>query len=75
MFFPICISVCVYVRVETCVLWNISLRCVTFIYAVRYLMMQRCVAFFSVAFVYLCEAVILFLSKTPDWSNRELNIQ
>ena len=32
------------------------------------LMMQRCVAF-----VQLCEAVLPCLSKTPDWSNKELN--
>ena len=48
-------------------LWNISLRCITFIYAVEYfLMMQGYTAFFYVAFVSLCEAVLLRLSKTPD---------
>ena len=44
-------------------LWKISL------------MMQECATFFYVVFVKLCEAVLLCLSKTPDWSNEELKGQ
>ncbi|CAO2599857.1 hypothetical protein LEMLEM_LOCUS10038 [Lemmus lemmus] len=42
-------------------LWNICL------------VMQRCVAFFYIAFVSFCEAVLRCLSKTPDWANKELS--
>ena len=38
-------------------------------------MMQRYVAFFYVIVIELCEAMLLCLSKTPDWSNKELNGQ
>ena len=36
-------------------------------------MIQGCVAFFYVAFIQLCEAVLLYLSKTPDWFNWTAN--
>ena len=58
------------------VLWTISLRCVTsFILWVNCSILQRCSAFYYVAFVYLHKAVLLCLTKFPDWSTKALNGQ
>ena len=57
-------------------LWNICSRCVTFVYAVGHLFIDAkmcCILLCCV--VYLCEAVLLYLSKTHDCSNKRLNGQ